>query len=198
MVNNEPTTQAIAVSLGIEVMNRAPLLRTCEVAVILVLGWESERGPRGPGWLISLRQRLALRDRPPSADSGTRESAWSPRRCAVCGLHARCAARRGAGRRGAGGTACMVVSGGHRSLTRSITIYPRSVAGGSLFSGDPATSLQKPRATHAKGDHVSDTVPQTPALLQMVFSVLQIRWHADEASRPLRLYVAWGDTSEEH
>ena len=35
MVNNEPTTQAIAVSLGIEVMNRAPLLRTCEWLLIL-------------------------------------------------------------------------------------------------------------------------------------------------------------------
>ena len=35
MVNNEPTTQAIAVSLGIEVMKRAPLLRTCEWLLIL-------------------------------------------------------------------------------------------------------------------------------------------------------------------
>ena len=140
---------------------------------------ETVRGARSP------RSGLALRDRPPSADSGTRESR-------VSGV-VRAAVRLTFAHRRRQAEVALVL------FTRRVQ-FIRSVAGGggSLVSGDPATSLQTPRATHAKGDHVSDTVPQTPALLQMVFSVLQIRWHADEASRPLRLYVAWGDTSEEH
>ena len=183
MVNNEPTTQAIAVSLGIEVM-KGHRSRTCEVAVILVLGWESERGPRGPGWLISLRQRLALRDRPPSADSGTRESAWSPRRCAVCGLHARCAARRGAGRRGAGGTACMVVRGSPivDALNYNLSEIRRwrfpILRGPCHISAETACYTRKRGPCLRHG--TSDTSSPTNGV------VLQIRWHADEASGPLR------------
>ena len=169
-------------------MNRAPLLRTCEVAVNTRMG-------------VTRSPRSGLANKPKAKAGSTRPSPVRRLRHsrvgvvpapALCGLPcALCA-----GGQGAEAQAARRVwsSGGHRSLTRSI--YPRSVAGGSLYSQGTLPHLCRHRVLHTQKGTMSQT--------RYLRNQLSYKWCSPanslacarglwaSAHWPLRLYVAWG------